>query len=101
MYADYNGNGDEASGDGYRFRGGGLIQLTGRNDYASFGQTVGMTAEQAAASCATPTGAALSGCWYMASKGCLPYADAWNIDEITYLVNGKAMLGRAQRTAYA
>ena len=48
VYANYDGNGDEASGDGYRFHGGGLIQLTGRNEYASFGATAGMTAEEAA-----------------------------------------------------
>jgi len=40
-YADRNGNGDEASGDGYTFRGRGYIQLTGRSNYAAFAKCVG------------------------------------------------------------
>jgi len=100
VYANKLGNGDEASGDGYRFRGRGLIQLTGRSEYAEFGATVGMTAEQAATYCETPAGAAISGCWYLSSRGCLPYADTWNITKITLLVNGKAMVGYNQRLAF-
>jgi predicted chitinase len=100
-YANKNGNGDEASGDGYRFCGRGLIQLTGRNDYSGFGATLGMTAEQAATYCQSPTGAAMSGCWYLASNGCLPLADAWALSAITRKVNGAAMLENNQRIAYS
>jgi predicted chitinase len=101
VYANKLGNGDEASGDGYRFCGRGLIQLTGRNEYTQFGATVGMTAEQASQYLETPAGAAMSGCWYLSANGCLPLADAWNISEITRLVNGSAMEGSAQRIAYS
>jgi predicted chitinase len=100
-YAHKGGNGDEASGDGFRFCGRGLIQLTGRNEYAQFGGTIGKTAEQAADYCATPAGAAMSGCWYMSAKGCLPLADAWAISKITRIVNGAAMLGNDQRIAFS
>ena len=41
VYANRMGNGDEASGDGYRFRGRGYIQLTGRNNYTSFSNFIG------------------------------------------------------------
>jgi len=41
VYANRMGNGNEASGDGYRFRGRGYIQLTGRNNYTSFSQFIG------------------------------------------------------------
>jgi putative chitinase len=41
VYADRMGNGDEASGDGYTFRGRGYIQLTGKSNYAGFGKSVG------------------------------------------------------------
>lgn len=101
VYANRLGNGDEASGDGYRFCGRGLIQLTGRNEYTQFGATIGMTAEQASQYLETPVGAAMSGCWYLSAKGCLPFADAWNISEITRLVNGSAMEGNAQRVAFS
>jgi predicted chitinase len=100
-YAGRDGNGDEASGDGYRFRGRGLIQLTGRNEYSEFGTTIGMTAEQAAQYCETPAGAAMSGCWYLASRGCLPLADVWALSRITRKVNGAAMLENDQRIAYS
>jgi predicted chitinase len=100
-YANKGGNGDEASGDGYRFCGRGLIQLTGRDEYAEFGTTVGMTAEQAAQYCETPAGAAMSGCWYLSSRGCLPLADVWALSKITRKVNGAAMLGNDQRIAFS
>ncbi len=101
VYANRLGNGNEASGDGYRFRGRGLIQLTGRSEYSDFGKTVGKTAEDVALYCESPEGAAVSGCWYLSSRGCLPFADAWNINKITLLVNGRAMLGAQQRLNYA
>ena len=101
VYANKLGNGNEQSGDGYRFRGHGLIQLTGRSEYAQFGATIGKSAEDAAAYCATPEGAAMSGCWFLSSRGCLPLADGWDISGITRIVNGKAMLENAQRIAFA
>jgi predicted chitinase len=101
VYANRLGNGNEASGDGYRFRGRGLIQLTGRSEYTQFGTAIGMTAEQASQYCETPAGAAMSGCWYLSSRGCLPFADSWDLSEITRRVNGAAMLGNAQRIAYS
>ena len=101
VYANVNGNGDAASGDGYRFRGRGLIQLTGRDEYAAFARAVGKTPEEAAAFCDTTEGAALSGCWYLASNGCLPLADAWDIDAITRRVNGDAMEAAGLRRQYS
>jgi len=100
-YANKNGNGNEASGDGYRFCGRGLIQLTGRTEYTQFGSTIGKTAEDAAAYCATPAGAAMSGGWYLSSRGCLPLADAWAISKITRAVNGAGMVGNDQRIAFS
>ncbi len=101
VYANVNGNGDAASGDGYRFRGRGLIQLTGRDEYAAFARAIGRTAEQAAEFCDTTEGAAFSGCWYLASNGCLPLADQWDIDAITRRVNGDAMEAAGLRRQYS
>jgi len=101
VYANRLGNGDEASGDGWRFRGRGLIQLTGRTEYTQFAGSVGKTVDEASAYCETPEGAAMSGCWYFSTRGCIPFADSWQLSEITRRVNGTAMLGNAQRIAYA
>ena len=101
VYAGVNGNGDAASGDGYRFRGRGLIQLTGRDEYAAFGRAIGRTADEAADFCETKDGAAWSGCWYLASNGCLALADAWDIDAITRRVNGPAMEAAGLRRQYS
>jgi predicted chitinase len=101
VYANRLGNGNEASGDGYRFRGRGLIQLTGRTEYSQFATSVGKTVDEVVTYCETPEGAAMSGCWYLSSRGCLPLADSWQLSEITRRVNGAAMLGNAQRIAYS
>jgi predicted chitinase len=101
VYADRLGNGNEASGDGYRFRGRGLIQLTGRDEYAQFGAAVGMTADQVSSFCETPEGAAISGCWYLSAKGCLPFADSWDLAAITRRVNGVKMLDHAKRVKFS
>jgi predicted chitinase len=92
-YAGKLGNGNEASGDGWLYRGRGLIQITGRDEYREMAKAIGLGPEDAAA----PAGAAMSGCWYLVSRGCLPLADDWRISEITRRVNGSAMLGNALR----
>jgi esterase/lipase superfamily enzyme/predicted chitinase len=101
VYANRLGNGDEASGDGYCFRGRGLIQLTGRTEYTQFAASIGKSVDEVTAYCETPEGAAMSGCWYLSSKGCLPLADRWQLSEITLRVSGTAMLGNDQRIAYS
>jgi predicted chitinase len=60
-----------------------------------------MTAEQVSAYCETPEGAAISGCWYLSSRGCLPFADTWNLAEITRRVNGRKMLDHARRVKFS
>ena len=62
---------------------------------------MGKSAEDAAAYCETTEGAAMSGGWYLASRGCLPLADQWEVSMVTKKVNGAAMLGNDQRIAYA
>ncbi|VDR24896.1 Predicted chitinase [Raoultella terrigena] len=70
VYANRLGNGDEASGDGYRYRGRGLIQLTGKSEYQEFAKFINMSVEEAAEWCNTPEGAAVSGCWYLKTRNC-------------------------------
>jgi predicted chitinase len=98
-YAGKLGNGNEASGDGWRFRGRGLIQLTGRDEYAAFAASVGMPIDAAAAYLETPAGAAASGAWYFVWRHALPAMDLWDVDGVTRLVNGSAMEGAFERLA--
>lgn len=100
VYAGRNGNGDEASGDGWTYRGLGLIQLTGKANHAAFGQAINMPIAQIPTYLITPKGAAESACWFFAIyKGCNLLADAWNIDGITRKINGNAMAAAAERLA--
>lgn len=80
--------GNTKAGDGWRFRGRGLKQLTGRNNYTAFGKTVGMTAEQAAEYVATEKGAIESACWFWDTAGCNKFADAGDIVGLSKRING-------------
>lgn len=88
VYANRLGNGDEASGDGWLFRGRGLIQLTGRANYARFAASVGLAVEAAADHAATRSGAAETAVWFWTDKGLNALADAWALDDITRRING-------------
>jgi putative chitinase len=80
--------GNTQPGDGWRFRGRGLKQLTGRNNYADFGRSVGMTAEQAAEYVATEKGAIESACWFWNTYKLNTIADTDNVVLMTQRING-------------
>lgn len=101
VYANRNGNGDEASGDGWEFRGRGLFQLTGRANYKKASEGVGMGAVylNRPSLVATPSDAALTASWYWASHGCNQLIDAGDFDRTTRMINGPAMLHKHERAA--
>jgi putative chitinase len=80
--------GNVNEGDGWRFRGRGLKQLTGRENYTNFGKSVGMTAEQAADYVATEKGAIESACWFWNAKKLNAIADSGDIVKMTKVING-------------
>jgi putative chitinase len=80
--------GNVKPGDGWLFRGRGLKQLTGRENYANFGKSVGMTAEEAAVYVATEKGAIESACWFWNTKKLNAVADAGDIVKMTKIING-------------
>ena len=88
VYANRMGNGPPASGDGWRFRGLGLIQITGRAEYAAFAEAAGRSVEDAAAWAATPDGAAASATWIWGWKSLNAVADAWDLQTLTRRING-------------
>jgi putative chitinase len=88
VYANRMGNGDEASGDGYRFCGRGLIQVTGRDNYTLFAGSLGIPVEEASDYLATFEGAAQSACWFWETNNLNRYADAGDIKGMTRVING-------------
>jgi putative chitinase len=80
--------GNVEDGDGWRFRGRGIKQLTGRNNYTAFGKSIGMTAEEAAEYVATPQGAIESACWFWATNKLATWADKGDNVGLTKKING-------------
>ena len=88
VYASRMGNGDESSGDGYRYCGRGLIQLTGKNNYQSFADSLEMNVEDVPEYLATFEGAAQSACWFWESNNLNQWADKGDILTLTKRING-------------
>ncbi|MBB1487702.1 glycoside hydrolase family 19 protein [Oceanospirillum sediminis] len=89
VYADRMGNGDEASGDGWSYRGRGLIQLTGKDNYQRFSQAVGQDAVASPDLLAeNPDLAVATAGWYWNSRSLNEYADQDDIKQITRRING-------------
>lgn len=88
VYANRMGNGDEASGDGWRYRGRGLIQLTGKDNYTFFAGSIGISVEEAADYLATFEGAAQSACFYWEQNRLNRFADANDVRGLTRAING-------------
>lgn len=97
VYSNRNGNGDEASGDGWRYRGRGLLQLTGRANYMAAESAINEPYKGFPDLVAEPKHAAMTAAWYFTASGCLPLADASNLDAITRKINGAAMVGAGDR----
>ena len=80
--------GNVQEGDGWRFRGRGLKQLTGRDNYTRFGASIGMTAEEAAEYVATPAGAVESAGWFWDTNNLNDIADTDDVVKMTKKING-------------
>jgi putative chitinase len=88
IYASRMGNGPEASGDGYRYCGRGLIQLTGKDNYTFFAGSLGIPVEEASEYLATFEGAAQSACWFWEQNNLNRFADANDVKGLTKAING-------------
>lgn len=100
VYANRLGNGDEASGDGWKFRGGGLIQLTGRDNYVAAANECGADYVAHPELVREPEGAAMTGVWFWAKNGLANFGSQLTVEMATRKVNGKAMLGLNERREY-
>jgi putative chitinase len=88
IYASRMGNGPETSGDGYRFCGRGLIQLTGRDNYTFFAGSLDISVEDASQYLETFEGAAQSACWFWEQNNLNRFADANDVKGLTRAING-------------
>ena len=88
VYANRMGNGDEASGDGFRYCGRGLIQLTGKDNYTWFAASLEIPVEEAAEYLQTFEGAVQSACWFWETNNLNAQADAGDIKLMTRKING-------------
>ncbi len=96
VYANRMGNGPESSGDGYRYCGRGLIQLTGKDNYSWFAASLGISVEEAAQYLETFEGAAQSACWFWETNKLNQWADSGDILTLTKRING-GTIGLADR----
>jgi putative chitinase len=87
-YGGRMGNGDEASGDGFRYCGRGLIQLTGKANYQAFAESIETPVEQIPELLQTFEGAIQSACWFWESNNLNQYADSGDILTMTKRING-------------
>ena len=88
IYANRMGNGDESSGDGFRYCGRGLIQLTGKENYSWFAASLGIPVEEASEYLQTFEGAAQSACWFWETNKLNNEADKGDIKVMTRKING-------------
>lgn len=88
VYANRMGNGDEASQEGYKFCGRGLIQLTGRSNYQAFADSLEMNIDDVPEYLQTFEGAAQSACWFWETNKLNQWADAGDILTLTKRING-------------
>ena len=96
VYANRMSNGPEESGDGYRFCGRGLIQLTGRANYTKFAEDLGLSIEDTVAYLETPNGAVASAGWFWDNNKLNQYCDTGDFVTLTKRING-GTIGLADR----
>lgn len=88
VYANRMNNGPEASGDGWRFRGKGLIQLTGKANHQAFAKWMSLTLDEAVVYLTTLEGAVMGAVWFWESRGLNALADGGQITAMTKVING-------------
>jgi putative chitinase len=87
VYANRGGNGDESSGDGWRYRGAGLIQTTLKDNFISTGNGIGADLVNHPELLEKPVYAAESAAWYFMAHGCNELADLGDFRTLTKRIN--------------
>ena len=90
--------GNTVTGDGSKYRGRGLIQITGRANYMACGEGLGLDLIKQPELLEKPQHACMSAAWFWTTKGLNTLADAGQFDKITRRING-GLNGAADRQA--
>lgn len=96
VYGNRMGNGPAESGDGWRFRGGGPFEITGRNNYQALADALGLGLDDAPAYVRTINGGAMSACWFFRMHGLEDLAITPGVADETKAING-GLIGFADR----
>lgn len=88
VYANQNGNGDEASGDGYKYRGRGIGHLTGKGNYGAYSKFKNMDFVAKPDLLKEPLYAADSFAWFWMTHNLNKKADIWDLNNMTLIING-------------
>lgn len=99
IYANKLGNGDVASGDGFKYRGGGLLQLTGKANYEGVGKVIGRDLVLRPNDIIIEAVAVQTSAYYWNLKDLNAAADEGDVDHATRAINGAAMEGAKDRKA--
>jgi putative chitinase len=97
-YANRMGNGDEESGDGWKYRGRGFLQLTGKANYGHVSSDMGFDFVSEPDAIATPEGAAITAAWFWKKHNLNHYVDNNDFVQMTKIING-GTLGLEDRVA--
>lgn len=87
-YANRMGNGPEESGDGWRYCGRGLIQLTGKSNYERYAQSLEISVEEAGEHLTTFEGCVQSAAWFWEANNLNQWADKGDMLTLTKRING-------------
>lgn len=99
VYAGRLGNGEEGTGDGWRFRGRGIFMLTGRANYRAAASALSHPYEDFPDQVAQPKGAVLTSLWFWTAHGCAAPARAGDVAAVTRIINGPGLVGQEERQA--
>ena len=102
VYANRMGNGSESSGEGYKYRGRGLIQITGKNNYAALSKATGIDYVKNPDLLLTEADSMISACWFWKTNGLNKYADQDDVDGVSDLINiGKKTVKHGDSNGFA
>ena len=101
IYANRMGNDNEQSGDGWKFRGRGFIQLTGKSNYTLFSDIIGFSIDETVSYCETLKGAVHSACWFWDKNNLNRFCDCDDIIQMTKTINGGTIGLQERQELYA